>query len=266
MRLSSNVERSDLLDPPAWSAGSIDTRVPSYPRFKWPKTLAALSPAQEALADDFVKYWLQVLPRRYGAIERFNHTYPLKHFSATGRVRTLELGAGIGGHLQFEDLDRQEYHCIELRRSVAEEIVRRYRTVVTVVGDCQEHIPYDDNYFDRVLVIHVLEHLPDLPAAIKEVHRVLKPGGTFAVVLPCDPGLVYEFARKISAERIFRKRYKLPYRWFARREHLNSPAEILHVLRPLFETLDTTYFPFRVPAVNLNLCIGWTGRKREQQA
>lgn len=239
----------------------LDTSVPFYPRFKWPKIAPPLSEEQRALTDDFMKHWHEVLPQRYGAIERFNHTYPLRHLPDLDKWRTLELGAGIGAHLEFEPLDRQEYHCIELRDAMADEIRRRFPSAITVTGDCQKRIPFDDNYFDRVVVIHVLEHLPDLPTAISEVHRVLKPGGIFSVVLPCDPGLAYEFARKISAERIFKTRYNMSYRWFVRREHLNSPAEIFHVLEQYFDIFDRTYFPLRVPLVNTNLCVGVAARK-----
>jgi SAM-dependent methyltransferase len=239
----------------------IDTSVPHLQRFRWPKVVPPLNPGQRAIADDFMKHWHEVLPRRYGLIERFNHIYPLGSLPSTGYLRTLEVGAGIGGHLAFEPLERQEYHCIELRPAMAAEIGRRYPAVVTVTGDCQERIPYPDAFFDRVVVIHVLEHLPDLPRAVDEIARVLKHDGALSVVLPCDPGLLYEIARKVSAERLFRKRYHLPYRWFVRREHINSPAEIRSVIGKRFRLTDLTYFPFRVPVANLNLCIGLTARK-----
>jgi SAM-dependent methyltransferase len=239
----------------------VDTSVPHLERFRWPKAVPPLSAEQCAIADDFMKHWHEVLPQRYGLIERFNHTYPLRSLPGTGRSRTLEVGAGIGGHLAFEPLDRQEYHCIELRPAMAAEIKSRYPDVFTVTGDCQGRIPYQDAFFDRVVVIHVLEHLPDLPRAVDEIARVLKPRGVLSAVLPCDPGLVYEIARRVSAERIFRKRYGLPYRWFVRREHINSPAEIRSVVGNYFRLTDITYFPLRVPVANLNLCIGLTARK-----
>jgi SAM-dependent methyltransferase len=251
--------------PAEWSGpvdpGALDLQVPNFKRFRWPKVLARLSSQQQAIADDFVKHWHGVLPARYNAIERFNHTYPLRHLPAADRWRTLELGAGIGGHLAFEALDHQDYHCIELRDAMAQEIRARYPAVITLTADCQERIPYADAFFDRVVVIHVLEHLPNLPAALDEVHRVLKPDGVFSAVLPCDPGLFYELARKLSAERIFRARYHLPYRWFIRREHLNSPAEILELIGRRFDVIDRTYFPLKVRVVNLNLCLGVTARK-----
>jgi hypothetical protein len=63
---------------------------------QWPKTFPPLSAEQERIREDYVKYWHEVLPRRFGAIERFNHSYPVRH--APAFRRTLEIGAGIGEH------------------------------------------------------------------------------------------------------------------------------------------------------------------------
>jgi ubiquinone/menaquinone biosynthesis C-methylase UbiE len=35
-------------------------------------------------------------------------------------------------------------------------------------------MPFEDGYFDRVIAIHVLEHLPDLPRALREISRLMK--------------------------------------------------------------------------------------------
>ncbi|HEV7647849.1 MAG TPA: class I SAM-dependent methyltransferase [Actinophytocola sp.] len=42
-----------------------------------------------------------------------------------------------------------------------------------------ERIPYDDDTFDLVVGHAVLHHIPDVPAAFREVLRVLRPGGRF---------------------------------------------------------------------------------------
>ena len=40
-----------------------------------------------------------------------------------------------------------------------------------------EEIPYEDGSFDVVVTTQVLEYVPDVPRALAEIHRVLKPGG-----------------------------------------------------------------------------------------
>jgi SAM-dependent methyltransferase len=45
-------------------------------------------------------------------------------------------------------------------------------------------LPFADGEFDRVVAAEVLEHIPDDTAAIAELARVLRPGGTMAVTVP----------------------------------------------------------------------------------
>ena len=94
--------------------------------------------------------------------------------------------------------------------------------------------------------------------------RLLAATGVLCVVIPCDPGLAYGLARKISAERIFRKRYRQSYDWFIRREHINSPHEIIGQLTQHFRIVHRRFFPLRVPLIDLNLCIGMVLRKRAE--
>ena len=45
-------------------------------------------------------------------------------------------------------------------------------------------LPFADGVFDRVIAAEVLEHIPDDAAAMAELARVLRPGGTMAVTVP----------------------------------------------------------------------------------
>jgi SAM-dependent methyltransferase len=222
---------------------------------KWPKALPDLTDEQERVRDDFMAYWHEVLPNRYGVIERFNHGWPAK--TARPGERTLEIGAGLGEHLSVEpSFARSSYVAVELRPEMADAIRSRHPGVEVVTGDCQARLPFPDGSFDRALAIHVLEHLPDLPAALREIHRLLRPGGRLVVVLPCEGGLAYALARRISAQRIFEKRYGMSYRFFIESEHINLPAEIMAELRPLFAVRRRRYFPLVIPLVAPNLVIG----------
>jgi len=224
---------------------------------KFPKTLPTLSAEQQSIRDDFMNYWHQVLPQRYGIIEKFNHGYPLRTFSPNV-TRTLDIGAGRGEHLHYENLEAQEYTALELRSEMAAVIQEHFPQAKVAVGDCQEKIDCADNYFDRILAIHILEHLPNLPKALDEIKRVLKPGGLFSVVIPCEGGLAYSLARNISARRIFERRYQQKYDWFVACEHINVPDEIIPELTARFSVAHRDFFPLKIPSINLNLCIGLT--------
>jgi ubiquinone/menaquinone biosynthesis C-methylase UbiE len=52
----------------------------------------------------------------------------------------------------------------------------------TVIGDAQA-IPFPADAFDVVVAAHMLYHVPDVDAALREVARVLRPDGTLLVVL-----------------------------------------------------------------------------------
>ena len=233
---------------------------------KWPKILAPLTAEQKSRHDEFMRLWHEHLPVRYGRIEAFNHNFPVKHAQRSFRT-TLEIGAGLGEHLQYEKLtDEQlsEYYCNEFRENMAAEIRRRYPRVKTVVGDCQQLMPFPDEFFDRIIAVHVLEHLPDLPACIREVYRLInKKSGRFVVVIPTEGSPAYALARKISAQRLWNKHFSVNYAEFYKREHINLPDEIQAELAPYFEVRKRGFFPLRVPLLFCNLCVGLVLTPRE---
>jgi SAM-dependent methyltransferase len=52
---------------------------------------------------------------------------------------------------------------------------------------------FDDGSFDCVLCSHVLEHVPDEAAALRELRRVLRRGGWAAVMVPVDRSVPVTF-------------------------------------------------------------------------
>jgi ubiquinone/menaquinone biosynthesis C-methylase UbiE len=53
---------------------------------------------------------------------------------------------------------------------------------VVARGDA-ESLPFADDSFDHVSSNGVLHHTPDMPAALREIHRVTKPGGTAVIIV-----------------------------------------------------------------------------------
>jgi ubiquinone/menaquinone biosynthesis C-methylase UbiE len=235
--------------------------------YKWPKILHNLTEQQKEINDDFMKHWHEVLPQNYGVVDRFNHNYVVKNRPKNFKS-TLEIGAGIGEHLEYEVLSSNQlanYYAIDIRENMILQHRKRFPNVNSIVADCQSRMPFDNASFDRIIAIHVLEHLPNLPAAINEIYRLLSNdggGGTFSIVIPCEGSMAYSFCRKISAQRIFEKRYKQSYKWFIEQEHINSPAEIFQEIQKYFNIQSTTYFPIPIHLEFCNLCIGATFKKK----
>jgi len=133
-------------------------------------------------------------------------------------ARLLEIGCGMGTDLlQFS---RGGARCvgIDLTPRSIEITQHRFKLYgargAFMISD-GEHLPFCDESFDVVYSNGVLHHTPDTEGAIREVHRVLRPGGTAKVMLYHRNSLNYwleivvrrgvlgaEFLRGRSAEEI----------------------------------------------------------------
>jgi SAM-dependent methyltransferase len=109
--------------------------------------------------------------------------------------RLLDLGCGAGRHA-FEALRRGarvvafDYDEAELKDVAAmAEAMDQAGDIpapggsATTRGDATR-LPFPDGSFDRIIAAEVLEHIPDDEAAVRELARVLRPGGTMAVTVP----------------------------------------------------------------------------------
>jgi SAM-dependent methyltransferase len=114
--------------------------------------------------------------------------------------RLLDLGCGFGRHtFQAARLGAEvvafDAGGDEVRKvqdtfgamAVAGELDAERSRVGATQGDALA-LPFADGAFDRVIASEVLEHIPDDQAAMAELTRVLRPGGTMAVTVPrCGP-------------------------------------------------------------------------------
>jgi ubiquinone/menaquinone biosynthesis C-methylase UbiE len=120
----------------------------------------------------------------------------LMEFEKFRGARLLEVGCGMGTDLlQFA---RGGARCtgVDLTpRSV--EITRHRFKLYGAAGNFMlsdgEHLPFQTESFDVVYSNGVLHHTPDTAGAIREVHRVLRPGGTAKVMLYHRNSLNYWF-------------------------------------------------------------------------
>ncbi len=102
--------------------------------------------------------------------------------------RVLEAGCGVGAQTlelarrspgaRFTSVDISEASLAQARETVTA------RGVTNVTFECRDitALPYAGASFDHVFVCFVLEHLADTAVALREVKRVLRPGGSLTLI------------------------------------------------------------------------------------
>jgi SAM-dependent methyltransferase len=104
-----------------------------------------------------------------------------EHGLASRDLEILEIGCGAGGMLK----PLQRYGRVT-GMDFSQEAMRYcrqrgFKRVVTGLGDA---LPFDDHTFDLVALFDVIEHIPDDAEVLREVKRVLKPGGRAFISVP----------------------------------------------------------------------------------
>jgi SAM-dependent methyltransferase len=99
--------------------------------------------------------------------------------------RILEIGPGVGVPALPVAAALLPDGVLDVQRQMLDDLMRRaaregLTNVVPRRGDAQ-HLPYPDATFDAAYLISVLGEIPDAPAALSELRRVLKPGGRLLV-------------------------------------------------------------------------------------
>lgn len=115
--------------------------------------------------------------------------------SLAGR-RILEVGSGAGAHAAFFSSLGAEVFALDLTwdRILATSrklnMIRGPKKGVCVLADAR-WLPFSDGVFDIVYSNGVLHHSPNIEWSIREIHRVLRPGGTAVVMLYARDSFLY---------------------------------------------------------------------------
>lgn len=155
-------------------------------------------------------------------IRRIEWRKMLEYLDPNGGERILDIACG-DGILSLKIAEKGcEVHGIDISENLIETAssFANQESIACefIVGDA-ENLPYPDGYFDKIVCSCSLEHFNDDIKALKEMNRVLKPGGR--VVMTVD-SLTYPISDELKQKH--RKRYNVVN--YYTREKLKERFEI----------------------------------------
>jgi SAM-dependent methyltransferase len=168
--------------------------------------------------------------QRVHGVRRLELALLTRYLELDGRQRIVDVGSGKGafcGALARSGHDAVGVEPSAAAAGIAKIHVNPQGQFVLGTG---EALPFSTGRFDRAVSVCVLEHTRDDARVLSEVHRVLKPGGVFALTVDClDSPHISE---------AFRRHHREEYRC----NQLYSDAKLRKLLADAgFETLETRY-------------------------
>jgi len=97
-------------------------------------------------------------------------------------MRLLEVGCGRGHLLRLMQDAGANASGVDLNPQA---IAQGEANAMAVAS--ASSLPFPDAYFDALVSVHAIEHLPDLDAALAEMVRVVRPGGRLLLIYPAEP-------------------------------------------------------------------------------
>ncbi len=96
--------------------------------------------------------------------------------------RVLDIGAATGAYLAAFKNAGWDVFGVEISDFARESAKTTYG--ITTIYPNLETASFASDYFDFIYMVHVIEHFPEHISLLKEVNRVLKPGGILFIATP----------------------------------------------------------------------------------
>lgn len=173
-------------------------------KYTWEEAIEILrrDPAhQELIYNSYLTTNLVENCRRFAEGEEFAATLKLLEKFAPGKKTILDMPGGNGiatyafARAGFEVTTVEPNPSESVGRGAIQHTLRESSLHANVVDAYGEKLPFENDSFDIVYVRQGLHHAWDLPAMLREIARILRPGG---VLLACREHVVDDYKRSLQ--------------------------------------------------------------------
>jgi SAM-dependent methyltransferase len=199
--------------------------------------------ASQRLELDFWKHWTKAAPYQNLDIPKY-WSEELARFGATGDIfsgrRVIDIGCGPYGLIHFLDNAAERIRI--------DPLLPQYEAKMDLTGPqlslagLAETLPLASHSIDVAICFNALDHMRDPAAALAEMRRILRPGGTLLLMIHTFPGWVKPF---FWVDRLH------PHHWTA----AGFRAEVERVFS--IERMETSHRKFEVPLSKWILPSSW---------
>lgn len=126
------------------------------------------------------------------AIQRPTKYKLVREFLGDSLGVVADIGCGPGVFIRYMSERAQHVIAADIDCHSLDRVRLRHRDVrnVEYIVTSADVLPFSDEHLDTILLLEVLEHLVDDSAAVREMGRVLRPGGRLVLSVPVPPGEV----------------------------------------------------------------------------
>ena len=192
-----------------------------------------------------------------GSLMKLCHTKLESNLPEGNYNKILEIGPGPHPHIEYINHSYKKYYVLERTKKIADHLKKlNYKKIVVKINTSNK-IPFKKNFFDRIIMSHVLEHIVNPEEFIFEAMSKLRKGGVLSIALPTDPGLLWRLGRLYSKFfNIIKKRKISPekYDYINAKDHVNSIYNLYYIIKFNYKKkLTEQYLPFKIKIFDLNL-------------
>jgi ubiquinone/menaquinone biosynthesis C-methylase UbiE len=141
-----------------------------------------------------------------------------ENLNLSGSEKVIDVGCGRGFYLKvlaacWPKLNLYGVDLNDEYLSVAKQVLKK--SEVKLIKADVTQLPFHDNSIDRIIISEVLEHIVEDQKSLLEIYRILNPGGSCLITVPCKNYPFFWDPINWLLERLFNTHIPSQFWWLA---------------------------------------------------